>query len=141
MQEFLVAVGLRGATLQHRVLPSGLSWHEQVRLLRFSRLHLQFQAHCFNICFKYQAKPRWRIFVLGCVLLSYFALESVILCLLSCLSLRPLTDCSLALKFLLVYSFATVPLIILNLCPQHVREVLGFLGVFCCLVCFLLFCF
>lgn len=30
-QEFLVAVGLRGATLQHRVLPSGLSWHEQVR--------------------------------------------------------------------------------------------------------------
>ncbi|XP_062351514.1 autophagy-related protein 2 homolog B isoform X5 [Cinclus cinclus] len=28
-KEFLVAVGLRGATLQHRVLPSGLSWHEQ----------------------------------------------------------------------------------------------------------------
>ncbi|KAL7992660.1 hypothetical protein Chor_016916 [Crotalus horridus] len=28
--EFLVAVGLRGATLQHRVLPSGLSWHEQI---------------------------------------------------------------------------------------------------------------
>ncbi|KAK2544005.1 Atg2b [Columba livia] len=32
-KEFLVAVGLRGATLQHRVLPSGLSWHEQVRPL------------------------------------------------------------------------------------------------------------
>ncbi|XP_051662382.1 autophagy-related protein 2 homolog B isoform X2 [Manacus candei] len=29
-KEFLVAVGLRGATLQHRVLPSGLSWHEQI---------------------------------------------------------------------------------------------------------------
>ncbi|KAH0620382.1 hypothetical protein JD844_020772 [Phrynosoma platyrhinos] len=28
--EFLVAVGLRGATVQHRVLPSGLSWHEQI---------------------------------------------------------------------------------------------------------------
>lgn len=42
VQEFLVAVGLRGATLQHRVLPSGLSWHEQVRLLLFAWLHLQF---------------------------------------------------------------------------------------------------
>lgn len=31
LQEFLVAVGLKGATLQHRVLPAGLSWHEQVR--------------------------------------------------------------------------------------------------------------
>lgn len=30
-QEFLVAVGLKGATLQHRMLPTGLSWHEQVR--------------------------------------------------------------------------------------------------------------
>nr|XP_033806767.1 autophagy-related protein 2 homolog B isoform X1 [Geotrypetes seraphini] len=30
IKEFLVAVGLRGATLQHRVLPSGLSWHEQI---------------------------------------------------------------------------------------------------------------
>ncbi|OXB64313.1 hypothetical protein ASZ78_010697 [Callipepla squamata] len=29
-KEFLVAVGLRGATLQHRVLPSGLSWYEQI---------------------------------------------------------------------------------------------------------------
>ncbi|KAM4690397.1 autophagy-related protein 2 homolog B isoform 2-T2 [Rhinophrynus dorsalis] len=29
-KEFLVAVGLRGATLQHRVLPSELTWHEQV---------------------------------------------------------------------------------------------------------------
>ncbi|XP_034274314.1 autophagy-related protein 2 homolog B isoform X2 [Pantherophis guttatus] len=29
-KEFLVALGLRGATLQHRVLPSGLSWHEQI---------------------------------------------------------------------------------------------------------------
>ncbi|XP_069064370.1 autophagy-related protein 2 homolog B isoform X2 [Pleurodeles waltl] len=29
-KEFLVAVGLRGATLQHRVLPSDLSWHEQI---------------------------------------------------------------------------------------------------------------
>ncbi|XP_054423037.1 autophagy-related protein 2 homolog B isoform X1 [Pteronotus mesoamericanus] len=29
-KEFLVAVGLKGATLQHRVLPSGLSWHEQI---------------------------------------------------------------------------------------------------------------
>uniref|UniRef100_A0A8D0C9M2 Autophagy related 2B n=1 Tax=Salvator merianae TaxID=96440 RepID=A0A8D0C9M2_SALMN len=29
-KEFLVAVGLRGATVQHRVLPSGLSWHEQI---------------------------------------------------------------------------------------------------------------
>uniref|UniRef100_A0A8C6ZBQ9 Autophagy related 2B n=1 Tax=Nothoprocta perdicaria TaxID=30464 RepID=A0A8C6ZBQ9_NOTPE len=29
-KEFLVAVGLREATLQHRVLPSGLSWHEQI---------------------------------------------------------------------------------------------------------------
>uniref|UniRef100_A0A8D2J6L1 Autophagy related 2B n=1 Tax=Varanus komodoensis TaxID=61221 RepID=A0A8D2J6L1_VARKO len=28
--EFLVAVGVRGATLQHRVLPSGLSWYEQI---------------------------------------------------------------------------------------------------------------
>ncbi|CAH2327935.1 autophagy-related 2 homolog B isoform X1 [Pelobates cultripes] len=29
-KEFLVAVGLRGATLQHRVLPSALTWHEQI---------------------------------------------------------------------------------------------------------------
>uniref|UniRef100_A0A8D2J6J0 Autophagy related 2B n=1 Tax=Varanus komodoensis TaxID=61221 RepID=A0A8D2J6J0_VARKO len=29
-KEFLVAVGVRGATLQHRVLPSGLSWYEQI---------------------------------------------------------------------------------------------------------------
>ncbi|XP_027632179.1 autophagy-related protein 2 homolog B [Tupaia chinensis] len=29
-KEFLIAVGLRGATLQHRMLPSGLSWHEQI---------------------------------------------------------------------------------------------------------------
>lgn len=29
-KEFLIAVGLRGATLQHRVLPSGLSWYEQI---------------------------------------------------------------------------------------------------------------
>ncbi|CAH6851094.1 autophagy-related protein 2 homolog B isoform X2 [Phodopus roborovskii] len=29
-KEFLVAVGLKGATLQHRVLPTGLSWHEQI---------------------------------------------------------------------------------------------------------------
>ncbi|XP_063118069.1 autophagy-related protein 2 homolog B isoform X1 [Rattus norvegicus] len=29
-KEFLVAVGLKGATLQHRVLPAGLSWHEQI---------------------------------------------------------------------------------------------------------------
>ncbi|XP_014319403.1 autophagy-related protein 2 homolog B [Myotis lucifugus] len=29
-KEFLIAVGLKGATLQHRVLPSGLSWHEQI---------------------------------------------------------------------------------------------------------------
>nr|XP_045009794.1 autophagy-related protein 2 homolog B isoform X2 [Jaculus jaculus] len=29
-KEFLIAVGLRGATLQHRMLPAGLSWHEQI---------------------------------------------------------------------------------------------------------------
>ncbi|XP_066200487.1 autophagy-related protein 2 homolog B [Saccopteryx leptura] len=29
-KELLIAVGLKGATLQHRVLPSGLSWHEQI---------------------------------------------------------------------------------------------------------------
>ncbi|KAM9091577.1 autophagy-related protein 2 homolog B isoform 2-T2 [Megaptera novaeangliae] len=29
-EEFLIAVGLKGATLQHRMLPSGLSWHEQI---------------------------------------------------------------------------------------------------------------
>ncbi|KAE8586365.1 hypothetical protein XENTR_v10021645 [Xenopus tropicalis] len=29
-KEFLVAIGLRGATLQHRVLPSEVTWHEQV---------------------------------------------------------------------------------------------------------------
>ncbi|KAM4664267.1 autophagy-related protein 2 homolog B isoform 2-T2 [Discoglossus pictus] len=29
-KEFLVAVGLRGATLQHRVLPSELTWHDQI---------------------------------------------------------------------------------------------------------------
>ncbi|XP_077766625.1 autophagy-related protein 2 homolog B isoform X3 [Canis aureus] len=29
-KEFLIAVGLKGATLQHRILPSGLSWHEQI---------------------------------------------------------------------------------------------------------------
>lgn len=29
-KEFLVAVGLRGATLQHRVLPSEQTWHEQI---------------------------------------------------------------------------------------------------------------
>ncbi|KAM9067495.1 autophagy-related protein 2 homolog B isoform X1 [Sarcophilus harrisii] len=29
-KEFLIAVGLKGATLQHKVLPSGLSWHEQI---------------------------------------------------------------------------------------------------------------
>lgn len=29
-KEFLVAVGLKGATLQHRMLPAGLSWHEQI---------------------------------------------------------------------------------------------------------------
>lgn len=29
-KEFLVAVGLKGATLQHRMLPTGLSWHEQI---------------------------------------------------------------------------------------------------------------
>lgn len=30
MQEFLVAVGVRGATLQHRVVPPSLSWYDQV---------------------------------------------------------------------------------------------------------------
>lgn len=29
-KECLIAVGLRGATLQHAVLPAGLSWHEQI---------------------------------------------------------------------------------------------------------------
>ncbi|PNJ33843.1 ATG2B isoform 2 [Pongo abelii] len=29
-KEFLIAIGLKGATLQHRMLPSGLSWHEQI---------------------------------------------------------------------------------------------------------------
>ncbi|KAG8449121.1 hypothetical protein GDO86_015975 [Hymenochirus boettgeri] len=29
-KEFLVAVGLRGATLHHRILPSELTWHEQI---------------------------------------------------------------------------------------------------------------
>ncbi|MEE6494448.1 hypothetical protein FKM82_017142 [Ascaphus truei] len=29
-KEFLIAVGLRGATLQHKVLPSELTWHEQI---------------------------------------------------------------------------------------------------------------
>ncbi|XP_058423633.1 autophagy-related protein 2 homolog B isoform X2 [Diceros bicornis minor] len=29
-KEFLIAAGLKGATLQHRMLPSGLSWHEQI---------------------------------------------------------------------------------------------------------------
>ncbi|TKC33750.1 hypothetical protein EI555_013033, partial [Monodon monoceros] len=29
-KEFLIAVGLKGATLQHRMLPSGFSWHEQI---------------------------------------------------------------------------------------------------------------
>uniref|UniRef100_A0A673TVZ0 Autophagy related 2B n=1 Tax=Suricata suricatta TaxID=37032 RepID=A0A673TVZ0_SURSU len=29
-KEFLIAVGLRDATLRHRMLPSGLSWHEQI---------------------------------------------------------------------------------------------------------------
>ncbi|XP_075387716.1 autophagy-related protein 2 homolog B isoform X1 [Tenrec ecaudatus] len=29
-KEFLIAVGLKGATLQHRMLPTGLSWHEQM---------------------------------------------------------------------------------------------------------------
>ncbi|KAM5274604.1 autophagy-related protein 2 homolog B isoform 2-T2 [Ctenodactylus gundi] len=29
-KEFLIAVGLKGATLQHRMLPAGLSWHEQI---------------------------------------------------------------------------------------------------------------
>lgn len=52
----------------------------------------------------------------------------------SCLSFRLLTDCSLALTFLLVYSFAAVPVIIVNLCPQHVREVLWFFEVFCLFV-------
>lgn len=31
MQEFLVAVGVRGATLQHRVVPPSLGWYDQVR--------------------------------------------------------------------------------------------------------------
>lgn len=30
MQEFLVAVGVRGATLQHRVVPPSLGWYDQV---------------------------------------------------------------------------------------------------------------
>ncbi|XP_068195039.1 autophagy-related protein 2 homolog B isoform X2 [Antennarius striatus] len=30
MQEFLVAVGVRGATLQHRVAPPSLGWYEQI---------------------------------------------------------------------------------------------------------------
>lgn len=30
MQEFLVAIGVRGATLQHRVVPPSLSWYDQV---------------------------------------------------------------------------------------------------------------
>ncbi|XP_005990375.1 autophagy-related protein 2 homolog B [Latimeria chalumnae] len=30
IKEFLVAVGLRGATLQHRIVPSEFSWHEQI---------------------------------------------------------------------------------------------------------------
>lgn len=33
MQEFVVAVGVRGATLQHRVVPSSLSWYDQVGFL------------------------------------------------------------------------------------------------------------
>ena len=30
LQEFLVAVGVRGATLQHRVVPPSLGWYDQV---------------------------------------------------------------------------------------------------------------
>uniref|UniRef100_A0A7N8Y6P7 Autophagy related 2B n=1 Tax=Mastacembelus armatus TaxID=205130 RepID=A0A7N8Y6P7_9TELE len=30
MQEFLVAIGVRGATLQHRVVPAGLGWYDQI---------------------------------------------------------------------------------------------------------------
>lgn len=100
VQEFLVAVGLRGATLQHRILPSGLSWHEQVRLLRFRWLLLQFQY--------LQTKTWWKRFMLGCVLLTYCALKSVICFLVSLWD--HWQDCSLALKFLLGCSFASVPL-------------------------------
>ncbi|XP_069049279.1 autophagy-related protein 2 homolog B isoform X3 [Lepisosteus oculatus] len=30
VKEFLISVGVRGATLQHRVVPQGLSWYEQI---------------------------------------------------------------------------------------------------------------
>ncbi|XP_076833949.1 LOW QUALITY PROTEIN: autophagy-related protein 2 homolog B [Brachyhypopomus gauderio] len=30
VKEFLMAVGIRGATLQHRVVPSGLGWYDQI---------------------------------------------------------------------------------------------------------------
>lgn len=31
IQEYLVAIGVRGATLQHRVVPPSLGWYDQVR--------------------------------------------------------------------------------------------------------------
>ncbi|KAK2104716.1 Autophagy protein [Saguinus oedipus] len=48
-KEFLIAVGLKGATLQHRMLPSGLSWHEQetlnyVRVMDMGLLELTITA-------------------------------------------------------------------------------------------------
>lgn len=55
MQEFLVAVGVRGATLQHRVVPPSLGWYDQVGLdeatssltltkpLLFFCIHISFQ--------------------------------------------------------------------------------------------------
>uniref|UniRef100_A0A8B9LT44 Autophagy related 2B n=1 Tax=Astyanax mexicanus TaxID=7994 RepID=A0A8B9LT44_ASTMX len=35
VKEFLIAIGVRGATLQHRVVPSSLGWYDQVMTLDF----------------------------------------------------------------------------------------------------------
>lgn len=37
MQEFVVAVGVRGATLQHRVVPPCLDWYDQVSQVQTKR--------------------------------------------------------------------------------------------------------
>lgn len=56
----------------------------------------------------FQTKTWWKRFMLGCVLLTYCALKSVICFLVSLWD--HWQDCSLALKFLLRCSFASVPL-------------------------------
>lgn len=50
-QEFLLAVGVRAATFQHRVVPSSLGWYDQVMAPLYSIQHQHSPSYTFKIVY------------------------------------------------------------------------------------------